>query len=38
MWLKISVLPRHLYLFQYLPVFLSNAYFKKLDSIILIYI
>ena len=35
---KMYVLPRYLYLFQCLPVFLSNAYFKKLDSIILTYI
>ena len=29
---KMSELPRYLYLFQSLPVFISNAYFKKLDS------
>ena len=35
---KMSVLPRYLYLFQSLPVFISNAYFKKLDSAILSFI
>lgn len=29
---KMSVLPHYLYLFQSLPVFISKAYFKKLDG------
>lgn len=32
--IKMSVLPRYLYLFQSLPVFIPGAYFKKLDSAI----
>uniref|UniRef100_A0A672GJR5 Reverse transcriptase domain-containing protein n=1 Tax=Salarias fasciatus TaxID=181472 RepID=A0A672GJR5_SALFA len=32
--IKMSVLPKYLYLFQSLPVYVPNVYFKKLDSII----
>lgn len=35
---KMSVLPWYLYLFQSLPVFITNPYFKKLDSVILSFI
>lgn len=31
---KMSILPRYLYLFQSLPVYIPNVYFKKLDSVI----
>lgn len=31
---KMSVLPKYLYLFRSLPVFIPKAFFKKLDSII----
>uniref|UniRef100_A0A3B3HJQ5 Reverse transcriptase domain-containing protein n=1 Tax=Oryzias latipes TaxID=8090 RepID=A0A3B3HJQ5_ORYLA len=35
---KMSVLPRFLYLFQSIPVYIPNSYFKKLDSIISAFI
>lgn len=36
--IKMNVLPRYLYLFQCLPVFLTKSFFEKLDSIISSYI
>ena len=36
--IKMTVLPKYLYLFQCLPVFIPGTFFKKLDSIITSYI
>ena len=36
--IKMNVLPRYLYLFQCLPIFLSKLFFRQLDSMILNFI
>ena len=36
--IKMVALPRFLYYFQNLPIFLTSAFFKKLDSIILPFV
>lgn len=36
--IKMSVLPKYLYIFQCLPVFISGTFFKKLDSVISSYL
>lgn len=35
---KMSVLPKYLYLFQSLPIYIPNAFFKKLDFVITSYL